>query len=77
MGHEIIEAIIEDGHIKSVNKKLPQGKMKVHLIYDSEETCKEIDKAKIIAETSGIYKDIDAEAEAKKIRRDWDRNVNG
>lgn len=77
MGHEIIEAIIEDGHIRSINKKLPRGKMKVHLIYDTEETSKETDVAKIIAAASGIYKDIDAEAESKNLRSGWERNING
>ena len=35
MGHEIAEAIIENEQLKYVNKKLPGGKIKVHLIYDS------------------------------------------
>lgn len=76
MGHQIIEAILEDGQIKSTNKKLPRGKMKVHLIYDTEEASKEADMAKIVAETSGIYKDIDVEAESKKLRLGWERNVD-
>ena len=76
MGHQIIEAIIEDGHIRSVNKKLPNGKIKVHLIYDTEEIHEKIDMSKIIAETSGIYKNMDAETESKKLRLDWERNVN-
>lgn len=76
MGHQIIEAILEDGQIKSTNKKLPRGKMKVHLIYDTEEASKEVDVAKIVAETSGIYKDIDVEAESKKLRLGWERNVD-
>ncbi len=76
MGHQIIEAILEDGQIKSANKKLPRGRMKVHLIYDTEEASNEADVAKIIAETSGIYKDIDVEAESKKLRLGWERNVD-
>jgi len=76
MGHQIIEAILEDGQIKSVNKKLPRGKMKVHLIYDNEGTLEEIDTAKIVIETSGIYKDINAEEESKKLRLSWERNVS-
>lgn len=76
MGHQIIEAILEDGQIKSTNKKLPRGKIKVHLIYDTEEASKEVDVAKIVAETSGIYKDIDVEAESKKLRLGWERNVD-
>ena len=76
MGHQIIEAILQDGQIKSSNKKLPRGKMKVHLIYDTEEASKEADVSKIVAETSGIYKDIDVEAESKKLRLGWERNVD-
>ena len=76
MGHQIIEAILENGQIKSVNKKLPLGKIRVHLIYDNEDTSNEIDVAKIIAETSGIY-NINAENESKKLRLEWERNVNG
>ncbi|MEA3361502.1 MAG: hypothetical protein U9R17_19135 [Thermodesulfobacteriota bacterium] len=76
MSHQIIEAIIVDGQIKYANKKLPPGKMKVHLIYDAEENLAETDVAKIVAETSGIYKDINVEAESGKLRLDWERNVN-
>ena len=76
MGHEIAEAIIENGQIKYVNKKLPWGKVKVHIIYDSmEETSPEMDIEKIVRETMGIYKDIDVESEAKKLRMLWERNV--
>jgi hypothetical protein len=39
MAHKIAEAIIENGEIKYINRKLPHGRMKVHLIYDvGEET---------------------------------------
>ena len=76
MRHQIIEAIIVDGQIKYANKKLPRGKMKVRLIYDAEETFTETDVAKMVAETSGIYKDINVEAESSKLRLDWERNVN-
>jgi len=76
MGHQIVDAILEDGQIKSANKKLPRGRMKVHLIYDTEETMKEVNAEKIVAETSGIYKDIDVEAEARKLRLGWERNAD-
>lgn len=76
MGHKIAEAIIEDGQIKFVDKKLPAGKLKVHLIYDVvEETIPENEVTRIIKETSGIYKDIDVEAESRKLRMGWERNV--
>jgi len=76
MGHKIVEAIIEDGRLTYVNKKLPSGRIKVHLIYDSiEEPIEGSEIAKIIKETSGIYKDIDVEAETKKLRMSWERNA--
>lgn len=64
MGHKIAEAIIENGQIKYINKKLPPGRLKVHLIYDAVE------------ETSGLYRDIDVEAESRKLRESWERNVH-
>ena len=77
MGHKIIEAVIENGQIKYVDKKLPPGRIKVHLIYDTgEETVPESELVKIVKETSGIYKDIDSDAEAEKIRAGWERNVH-
>ncbi len=76
MGHKIAEAIIENGQIKYINKKLPCGKIKVHLIYDdTEETLPDAEVARIVRETSGIYKDIDAEDESRKLRASWERNV--
>ncbi len=81
MGHKIAEAIIENGQIKHVNKKLPCGKIKVHLIYDDmEETLPEVEVARIVRETSGIYKDVDVdvdvETESRKLRTNWERNVH-
>lgn len=76
MGHKIVEAIIEDGQIKYVDRKLPPGRIKVHLIYDSsEEISQESDMMRVVSQTSGIYKDIDGEAEAKKLRGSWERNI--
>ena len=76
MGHEIAEAIIENGQLKYVNKKLPGGKIKVHLIYDSvKKTLAKTETIRIVRKTSGIYKDIDIEAESKKLRTSWERNV--
>ncbi|MGR3310101.1 MAG: hypothetical protein ACUZ77_04935 [Candidatus Brocadiales bacterium] len=76
MGHKIAEAIIENGQIKYINKKLPCGKIKVHLIYDdTEETLSDAEVARIVRETSGIYKDIDVEDESTKLRTNWERNV--
>ena len=76
MGHKIVEAIIEDGQIKYVDRKLPPGRIKVHLIYDAvEEISQEIDRLRIVGQTSGIYKNIDGEAESRKLRASWERNI--
>ena len=78
MGHRIVEAIIEDGKLKHVNKKLPAGRIKVHLIYDvAEKIVPETDAKKIVRDTSGIYKDmdIDVDKESRKLRMDWERNA--
>ena len=59
MGHKIVKAIIEDGQLKQINKKLPNGRIKVHIIYDTlEETIQQTEIARIVKETSGIYKNI-------------------
>ncbi len=76
MGYKITEAIIENGQIKYTNKKLPTEKLKVHLIYDvPEQIVLDDNMLKIIEETCGIYKDIDAESEVNKLRASWERNV--
>ncbi len=74
MGHKIVEAIIENGQIKHVDNKLPGGKIKAHLIYDDEYYPK-TEVEKMVKETSGIYKDIDVDAESKKLRESWERDV--
>lgn len=76
MGHKIVEAVIENGKLKKVEKQLPKGTLKVHIIYDTEqETSKEVEATTVVKETAGIYKDVDVEAESKKLRTDWERNV--
>jgi hypothetical protein len=76
MGHKIAEAIIENGQLKYVDKKLPAGRLRVHLVYDTvEKAIVETEIDKIVKETSGIYKDIDVEAESGKLRAMWERNV--
>ena len=76
MGHKIIEAIIEDGQLKYVGVKLPKGRLNVHLVYDLSEG-KPADQTvdAIIAETSGLYKDLDPEREAKDLRTEWERKI--
>jgi hypothetical protein len=76
MGHRVIDAIIEDGQLKYVGEELPAGRIKVHLIYDTIEGSVAKRKAKdIVKRTAGIYPGIDAAAEAKRLRRSWDRGV--
>ncbi len=77
MAHKIVEAIIESGQLKYISQKLPGGRIRVHLIYDVvEKTLPKSEMARIIRETSGIYKDIDVETESRKLRENWERNVN-
>ncbi len=76
MGHKIAEAIIENGKITYLDKKLPGGIIKVHLIYDiEEETFSEREIASIIRETAGIYKDINVEDESHRLRYEWNRDI--
>jgi len=50
--------------------------MKVHLIYDVREgKAAELKVRKVIQETSGIYRDVDVEAESKRLRAEWERNA--
>jgi len=37
MGHQITEAILDNGKITYSDKKLPKGVIKVHIIYDIAE----------------------------------------
>lgn len=77
MGHKIAKAIIENGKIRYINKELPHKKMEVQIIYDDlEETLSSEEITRIVKETSGIYKNIDVEQEAKRLREDWERNVH-
>jgi len=78
MGHRVVEAIIEDGQLKSVGAKLPAGRLKVHLIYDTaeEEKVGQTPEA-VLAETCGIYRGINPDLEAKNLRAEWERDVHG
>ena len=75
MARKIVQAILKDGQLKDVEEKLPPGEIKVHLVYELEEPPDGNEMMKILRETSGIYKDIDAEKEARNLRQDWDRNL--
>jgi hypothetical protein len=74
MVQQIIEAILENGQIESVSRKLPHGKLKVNLIYDKKDIPNDAELSDIIAERSGIYKNINVEEETREIRAGWDRN---
>jgi hypothetical protein len=74
MGHKIVDVIMENGKLTYIDKDLPKGKIKVHIIYDVEEAGS-IDAAALVKETAGIYKDIDAGSEVKKMRSEWDRHA--
>ena len=77
MGHKIIEAVIENGRIKYASRSLPRRRMKVHLIYDTEEQIlSKTEAIKLVQETSGIYKGIDVHVEADSLRGSWERNVH-
>ncbi|HAX18132.1 MAG TPA: hypothetical protein DCY00_06020 [Actinobacteria bacterium] len=76
MGHKIAEAIIENGVLKHVDKKLPRGKITVHIIYEDKKIKSKTEVNKILKEAAGIYKNINAKAESKKMRDSWERNVH-
>lgn len=72
MGHKILEAIIKDGQIQYSDKKLPPGKLIVHIIYDIEiEKTQTENIMDILKETSGLYKKTDVAIESEKSRKSW------
>ncbi|TAN45087.1 MAG: hypothetical protein EPN22_03580 [Nitrospirae bacterium] len=76
MGHRIAEAVIEDGMVKQIDRKLPIGKVKVHIIYDEqEENIAGTDSSVVTKSAFGIYKnmDFDPDSESKNLREDWER----
>ena len=76
MGHKIAEAIIENGQLQYIEKALPAGRIRVHIIYDSvEETLPETEMSRIVREASGLYTNIDVDAESRKLRESWERDV--
>ncbi|MBF0491242.1 MAG: hypothetical protein HQM15_00485 [Deltaproteobacteria bacterium] len=74
MSHKILEAVLENGQIKQVLGKFPQGTFKVHIVYDVPESNFTQDVLNVLQKTSGLYSEIDAEGESRKIRKEWDRN---
>ena len=61
MGHEIAEAIIEDGQLKYISKKLPKGRIKVHVIYDVAEGVKTTESAYRLAQKLDVDMPITTE----------------
>lgn len=77
MAHKIAEAIIENGQIKYVNRKLPRTRMKVHLIYDvGDQKVSRVEASRVVEGASGIYKDVDVKSESKRLRAEWERDVH-
>jgi hypothetical protein len=78
MAHVIAEAIIENGQLRYIDRKLPDGKIKAHIIYDILEQ-KPNPKSKttqVLKDTSGIYGKINAKAESGSLRKSWERDAD-
>ncbi len=78
MTHKIAKALIENGQIKYINKKLSPGRIMAHIIYDELNQINQKKKAQeIVYLTAGIYKKIEPEVESCLLRENWERNVKG
>jgi hypothetical protein len=78
MAHVIAEAIIENGQLRYIDRKLPDGKIKAHIIYDTVEQ-KPNPKSKtnqLMKDTSGIYRTINAKVESRSLRKSWERDAD-
>ncbi len=76
MKEKVAEAIIENGKIKYIDKKLPHGVIKVKLIYSvEEEPVQKTDVEAVIRNSSGIYKNINPDKESSNLRTEWERNI--
>jgi hypothetical protein len=77
MAHIIAEAIIENGKLTYVDKKLPPGRIRAHIIYDidnlEEERGSKVNLSRIVKETHGIYRHIRPETESRALRKSWGR----
>lgn len=50
--------------------------MSIPLIYDAvEETLPDTEMARIVREASGLYTNIDVDAESGKLRESWEQNA--
>lgn len=76
MSHIIAKAIIENGQLKYVDKKLPRGRIEAHIIYDAIEkrAIAKNNIVHILKETSGIYKYINPDIESRNLRNNWERS---
>ena len=78
MTHKIAKALIENGQIKYIDKKLPSGRIQVHLIYDElDQDTQRVKAQELVHLTAGIYRNIEPELESHLLREDWERNVEG
>lgn len=76
MKEQVAEAIIEDGKIKYIDKKLPPGEIRAKLIYSVEQDPHKMSYLDaIVRETSGIYRHVDPDKESSNLRSEWDRNI--
>jgi len=77
MPHVIANVIIEDGQLKYVDRKLPAGKIRAHIVYDSVDKgpVSKSNTAKLLRETAGLYKDIKATHESRLLRDEWERDA--
>lgn len=76
MGHKTAEAIIEDGRITYIDHTLPVGKVKVTLIYDTNDAAAEKSLLlSLLRDINGIYPHILPDIEARTLRSQWERDV--
>jgi hypothetical protein len=77
MGQKVVQAIIENGRLKNVGHKLPPGKLKVKIFYEAVgENFGEDHVARVVKDTFGIYKGVNARTESKRLRESWERNAH-
>ena len=66
----------QKSQLQYIEKTLPAGRIKVHIIYDAiEETLPEPEMSRIVREASGLYTNIDVDAESRKLRESWERDA--
>lgn len=74
MRREEVEAVINNGQIERVSSKLPSGRIKAKLIYETDDGLTNERLTSLLRETSGVYKSLDADAVSAQLRGEWDRD---